>query len=389
MGTFISNIHIFSSSDDKADQYVSFVKGFSSVIEDEYELTQEAESSDREVRFLSTKNSPWLTILDSELQGYDLEHQFNFARQISKKLLSVVMSVFVHDSDILVIGLFRSGRRIDTILQDNGLLNESENLFESIGKPTDFRSRVWDSLLDTEVSPISLRSLKCDSPFVEDFLEEISKAIRLPVSNALSSCFEEPEDFDSMVDIYRVYYKSKTPPLYQRVTEGVPHFACVTHIDERKMQIGEELQTSFTVVNKGGESKGLIVLVWGDAVDNKLVEISELRVVKTQNYLSGKRNEILDHLHISLAYEEIEGQDYLVAKLPDFIIPPGIGDLQDTNKLGQIAIKYFFDAMAREIYVNPIGKTLRPGKGTLNLTILPQENSENGQITQSTTLNIS
>lgn len=388
MGSFISNIHIFSSNENKADQHVSFVEGFSSIIEDKYELTQESESSDREVRFLSTKNSPWLTILDSELQGYDLEHQFHFACQISKMLSSVVMSVFIHDSDILVIGLFQSGRRVDTILQDNGLLKEAEDSFESIGKPTDFRSRVWDSLLDTEISPNFLRSLKSDSPFVEDFLGEAAKAIRLPFSNALSD-LRDPEGFDSMVLVRRAYYKSKTSPLYQRVTEGVPNFAWATYTDERKMQIGEELQTSFTVVNKGGESKGLVVLVWGDAVDGKLVEISELRITKTQNYLSGKKNGLLDHLHISLTYEEIEGQDYLVAKLPDFLIPPGIGDLQDTKESIKIATKYFDDAMARQIYVNPVGKTLRSGKGTLNLTILPKENPENGQITQSTTLDIS
>ena len=337
---------------------------------------------------MSTKNSPWLTILDSELQGYDLEQQFHFSRQISKILSSVVISVFIHDSDILVIGLFRSGRRVDTILQDNGLLENAEDAFECVGKPTDFRSRVWDSLLDTEVSPNSLRSIKSDSPFVEDLLEKVSKAIKLPFSNALS-CLREQEDLDSVGDIHRVYYKLKKPPLYQRVTEGIPNFTWKSYTGEREMRIGEELQTSFTVVNKGGESTGLVVLVWGDAVDEKLVEISELYIIKKKNYLSGRRNEMLDRLHANLICETIEGQNYLIAKLPDFLIPPGIGDLQYTKESRKIFMKYLDDEMARHIYVNPVGKTLRSGKGTLNLTILPSENPENGQITQSTALDIS
>lgn len=389
MGSFVSNIHILSSGNTESARCESIANGFSSFVETNYLPTKDIESSDREVTFLSSNKTPWVTILDSAFEENEIGEQFHFARQISKTLSSVVLSVFIHDSDVLIIGLFRNGRKLDTILHDNDGLEDIGGIPKAVGKPTNFRSSLWESLSCSKFPKHHLRSIETESVFVEDYLEKVCDPLQMHPSNAMS-CVSHKEDFASENHVHSIFYKSKHPPLYQQVVEsGAPKFAWKSYTDQREMLLGEHLQTSFTVINQGAESQGMVILIWGDAVEKNLIKISEIHVVKNEDYREKRGTDNFARLQVGLTTEKMEGQDYLVAKLPDFQIPPGIGELPKTTEATKAWRRYMDDEMSRHVFVNPIGKTISSGEGTLNLSILPSENPEHGQITQSTKLKIS
>jgi len=123
LGTFLSNIQVFSGTQDSTKLMDELVLVIRSMLDgDFYEETDGAELADRSLT-LQISSDRWISVYDQKLDEQNIDEMDALGTAISRVGVPTVGSI-MHDSDLLVMRLYQNGRTADTIINDLDLFNE-------------------------------------------------------------------------------------------------------------------------------------------------------------------------------------------------------------------------------------------------------------------------
>jgi hypothetical protein len=123
MGTFIANIQVFTEGK-KTSQILDKLENAITdrLINGMYEISEAAESADRSI-ILKVSSDRWISVYDQKLDEQDINAMDAIGTTISRLGFPAVGSI-VHDSDLLMMRLYRNGGIADTIVNDLNIFNE-------------------------------------------------------------------------------------------------------------------------------------------------------------------------------------------------------------------------------------------------------------------------
>ena len=123
MGAFISNIQVFSEGKDTSMLLDKLENAITDrLINGVYEIADDADSADRSL-ILQMSSDRWISVYDQKLDEQDINAMDAIGTTISRLGVPAVGSI-VHDSDLLMMRLYRNGGTADTIVNDLDIFNE-------------------------------------------------------------------------------------------------------------------------------------------------------------------------------------------------------------------------------------------------------------------------
>lgn len=278
------------------------------------------EPADRWIALLSTKDSPWWFMLDSDsaMEAPFVPELRKTARKLAKTMDCDVLCAEVVDSDAFAV-LFSGGKE-DIVVRDAGGAYDNlgcgprtgkgkpalwQEFFRLSDHQTQALSNVWQTEYDFAEMQLSdmLTVLGLDSTGLDIFPEEW-EAVELPA--------------DYQLDV--LHYKAKQKP-FEIITEG----ETVIDLNSRDIYITPEQPACDKFYNKGGITKGAAVLLISELFREHQITFSEVTIDKQRDYKSIDYWE--NRIRESAPFEPItlqDGQAAMIARFPDFEFPEGI-----------------------------------------------------------------
>jgi len=266
MGAFFTNIQLKVSSFDKSeivDKVIEYIT--ESNLDSDFIKVDNEEEADKTIIISFSKDSEWISIYDEELEDQGSRKLDKLTSVLSKKLNTTALSILVNDSDSMYVGL-----------NINGILKDS---ISNLSKKIDFdksKPNVWTDILLENYSFEDIKiAWQNNSVFVEDFLTELAKLIKLENSKILTGynylCEEKPNEGIKLN--FAQKNKKKSAEL------GLTSFSMLERegalVDIKK---GEKENIRWVLTNEGTFSKGIQIVIAGECIKK--------RFVKTRNYSS-------------------------------------------------------------------------------------------------------
>lgn len=192
---------------------------------------------------------------------------------ISRVGVPAVGSV-VHDSDLLMMRLYRNGGTADTIINDLYIFNEM--LEGSRPRKRNGLPSKWTEVCAPGVNPTALKEIwESETVFAEDALARAAELLAIPVDVALRSNEIDPEfQQDGAVEgqVKVLHFRS-----ILRLSDFVeipsgPKLAFTSWNAYAAGDVGSPSKVTFGLKNQGQAFTGFDVLLWGPALDEKLIE---------------------------------------------------------------------------------------------------------------------
>jgi len=262
---------------------------------------------DRTIRIISNPSSKWITILDEEMTGVQLD---KLSASFSKKFKTYVLSLTNVDSDFMEILLY----------------NQTKSDTAFIGIPYDIEDE------DTIVrgNPAAWKAIAKDpesliSRFTENYV--FSEDILFSL---------ESETGISRKDILQL--PPSTEEVQQPSVTLLLHFAAgnvfdpyITHGPTILEAFGSESpniqsETRVSFINRGGVSTGLDIWILGPSIEKKIVSIDEIELICCKD----PRKEVCSEDNTcnvtgkTCLVNSSYGENAIYAHFPDFVIPEGI-----------------------------------------------------------------
>ncbi|MFK5921286.1 MAG: hypothetical protein QM496_03850 [Verrucomicrobiota bacterium] len=393
MGSFITNIQVKVSGKPVKEAAEFLVTKIKEHLSKEFDYVENGSDDDRTVIVAFDRNGGWLTVFDEHMESQDYSLVEDLAKGITKHGSVYAVPVLVHDSDVFVTGLYQKGERAD-------FFNSNPNYFEQVTDGSHeereveaFKARGWETLLSPGKLINDLQSLNQETVFAEDVLSEYCSIMGFNEDLVFLNC-GDLADVGDVYEINRLFFRSKKQVPYEEKLSGLPAFTWDTLTPGRVVAVGDMLQIGLSIKNTGGAGVGIMVVLAGEAMKEGLVEVKAVALGKAC-CKSGKKGEgQFERNEVYL--EKCEDQEgvYWLAKFPDYSIPAGVGEPDLTRDFAKYYKKYMEAESRATIHVNPLGDlekapfAVKAGDGKINMTIIPLENPEKGQFTQSTDLKI-
>ena len=255
MGRFFSNVQIKKSDGLGLE---GIIEGFSEILTNRnYQVVESEDLAEGELVIYAPKNSKWISVCSELIE-------FNGTKDVREWLYSLVD---VLNTDVIGIGCF------DSDYMFLNLVNAEDRQvgWINIGFKDDYpgfdrnRYKAWRTQIN-DFDSIKKR-ISDNYVFAEDFLDVIGEKINMTATQACISS-EYPDVDDDEETIYRIYYSSieeeraeaeKKPAEFMCLWSP---FLLLKGIDGN----------SFTMYNKGGESRGLIILF--DLIEGDIDEVT-------------------------------------------------------------------------------------------------------------------
>lgn len=373
MGSFFTGIHIRRGAKSSVETIESTLdklakkSGLERCVDD-------APKIDRTV-IIRAADGPWIHVYDEATEDQDSDKLDALGEAFSESTQSSVVSVLVHDSDVLLLGLFEKGKKVDQYDSHpeyfTGLEPSKKARERAAGKP-----KFWKHLLAAGVLPEKLAEIwREEKLFAEQTLAQVAQCLDCPVGR-LSVGFNYLEKDKIPGSELRVLrYALKKRPAHERVADGPPRFtsnistefAAVT--PRHELAVGDELRIGITCTNAGGVGEGISIRIWGDALEKGLVEITALELL-IGNPLQGSKHQHLVPTVIADSRGKVWKADAVTP------IPAGIrGGLASlTGDVDWRAIQQvMFQA---QVHVNVVGIVKAPGQGRLHAALFPLHGAE-------------
>ncbi|HZO13580.1 MAG TPA: hypothetical protein VFB62_09980 [Polyangiaceae bacterium] len=355
MGAFFTNVQVRTSNlTSVADAIAGWIGQIG------YALTSEVESADRTV--LLARNGDWVAVYD-EAADTGAAAVGDVGRELSSRLETYAMTVNVHDSDVLVLELFRKGDLVDCY-------NSAPDYFEKMGDVE--RAKVagavelWRDLLVGGHDESDLAKVFADRRlFCEDNLAAIAAQLGMDAARVGTGYQYIAES--GVAETVAVRFRLLERPGYERQVVGPPRLTLPWGADrlppeyreQHSLMVGSPVQLSALCRNIGGASRGVEVIVEGDGLARGHVKLTKANVVVG---IPRER----EFAETAL----VERDGCLVAAFPDIAVPPGIDG--DVNALMVQHPDKMVDLMhVSNVHVNLHGDALAPGQTTLRVTIVP------------------
>jgi hypothetical protein len=372
MGAFISNIQVFSEGKDtsmlldKLENAITY-----RLINGVYEIADDADSADRSL-ILQMSSERWISVYDQKLDEQDINAMDAIGTTISRLGVPAVGSI-VHDSDLLMMRLYRNGGTADTIVNDLDIFNEM--MEGSRRRKRNGLASKWAEVCAPGVEPAALKELwERETIFAEDALARGAELLGIPVNAALRGYKIDPEfQQDGAIDgqVRVLHFRSLMRlPDFVQVPDG-PKLAFTSWNSFAVGDVGSESKITFGLQSQGQAFTGLDVLLWGPALDEKLIEAGEGTLIHTREEY-GDEPELLE---LEAVGKEFNGYRYRFSEIeyPEgglLSLYPG-----EAAQLG--LMREWMEQMNQLIYsfqVTLIGKSV--GKSTIYIGFAPKEAPE-------------
>jgi hypothetical protein len=352
MGSFFTNVHVRITPDSLRRVRAAIEEAAAA---DGFLLARADDVVDRTVLIAKTASPDWIVVYDQSSDAMDVRALETLGRATSKGGFAV--TALVHDSDDLLITLFKDGVRKDKIAFTPG------------GEAPKIKPAGWKALLGAEKARNFERALKKRAVFAEQPLEALSNLLdwdpayaflgyayrdELPSPPAETLKFTLPEE-------KRFYTFDAGPPVLESFIEHTK----VT------MALGiplEGLGYGVTFQNIGGAGRGLTAIIEYTAEVEEYLDIRAMVVG-----VGAPGHEITMPIEVVAA----EKARYLRARFPDLHLPPAPKWTPQRRKEWQ-AMRIFELSQLAHIRVHAAGFPKKAGSVTTTMWVLPHENAEEG-----------
>lgn len=304
------------------------------------EPVADASEADVMVRVCAGKDSPWVTVLADSIDD-DLEEQLLKTRALSEALEARTLAIACSDSDYLCLNLVDAKTKTD--------IWAAHGKFPFGKAPRRSNPAAWKAYVKDDAH--FAQTLRASSVFAEDALFDLVAELALPAEQAFYMEGEIPKD----AQIFQFGYK-----LAEKTNGEPPRFQIRKAWDG--MYFKNEQCVAF--VNKGGASKGVIVMLTGACIQAHEVKVEKVEV--EYHLKKGKCARVPVEVKERIADDGIR---WLRGTCPELPIPPAVKDSLPWRK------KHEMEGQ-RDITVRC---TLAPAKeleqyGDFQITLVPKEN---------------
>jgi len=346
------------------------------------EAAGEGEDADRSI--LLGPAGRWIAVYDEESESQDELPLHALAASLSAALETVALAILVHDSEVLRLGLFDTGRPL--------ALHDSNPSFSAgepgrLGKGRRARVRtngtdleVWRELLDEGTDPSSLIAvLEDQGQPTEAQLDRIANLIGLDGALATLGyryAREHRAEKGQDLGLTCLRFRKKARPMWETPSDAPPRFVRASSSVKIEGAVGEEAGAAVGVRNVGGPSQGLDVIAWGEAIDKGILSLRRAQLLPS-NKSPGEPGNWID-----LAFaprKDAAGHSLLVASFPNVDLPSGAGPTFEDLLAGRASAKEMNAADARgRVRVNISGDVHKVGAATIFFCLSPHAARESG-----------
>ena len=367
MGAFFTNLQVRSGNEADIERLVAF---YGAHLGSLGLAVAEADAlADRTI--LIARSGPWIAIYDEATDTGAVELA-DLASTVSSSLGAAVVSVRVHDSDILDLELFEAGERRDRYCSAPDYfepVSEAERR-EVAGRPAAWHPLLAEGKDETDLARVFAEKLL----FAEHTLREVGDLLTIDRTQ-LGVGYRYAADGHGPKAEIELRYRAKVRPAHETLADGLPRLGARYGMDhfqghptEHAFMVGSPAQIAGTARNLGGKGRGVEVWVEGEALDRGLVTVSAMNVVMGSPHA---------RCHAEATPEERRdgGRVRVVGTFPDAPIPPGfVGDLDTLMRARP-------DKMVEIMYASNVHSNVHldvrtPGAGGLRVTLVPLENRE-------------
>jgi hypothetical protein len=368
MGSFLTNVQVRV----EADNAVQVRRGIISSLREWMESagyveipTAHALEHDRTLLVGPVTSHPWITVYDSASEGQDGVTLPELGAALSAVTGSVAVTILLHDSDTVELMTFESGTRRD------------ESCYQ-VGRGGNVPA--WRDLLQTDADIADLRALwTTPVTFAEQLIPRL--AVLVGWCSEFAQAGYDTAKVSLSARCERLYFRRAnllgsdtsmtTHPL------GIPRLEYVGGSEsETEVKANEPVTLSVIAHNTGSASRGLMIAVWGDAVDKELLEPAdaELRVTLGSPYKPK------DVFHGRLNKTPAASGTIWLLELPDAAFPEGFADQAAAFAAAEGNAK---EGLAKwlttRIEASMVVRVRKPGQGLLHMGLIPTANPDAGQ----------
>jgi len=285
LGTFLSNIQVFTGVQDSAKLLEELVLAVRDrLVGAEYEETDDAESADRSL-ILQLSSDRWISVYDQRLDEQDMDAMDVLGTTISARAGVPAVGSVVHDSDLLLMRLYRNGRTADTIINDLDLFNEMSE--GSRPRKRNGLPSKWAEVCAPGVHPAELKAIwEQETVFADDALALAAELLAIPAEAALRGYEIEPafrkDTFkDGQAKVLHFRSKIRFSDYFKQ--SDVPKLAFTSWHSYAAGDVGIPTKILCGLTNQGQAFTGLDVLLWGPALEERLIEPGSGMVIRTSH----------------------------------------------------------------------------------------------------------
>jgi hypothetical protein len=311
-----------------------------SVLRGDFEEMESEEAADRTLYI--RRSGEWFTIHDTSFGSAE-----QLAAALSKEADAPAVAITVSDSDEMNIRVWARGRVTSKISARAG-----ERAKGSIQGLVDLAGPAVSRAAFEE-------ALNVRTAFVEDKLTRLAPLLGLN-SEWMLSCVEDVEEQEE-TEAIRLWFRSTLP--VPEATGGAPDLQISSWMGEQEFAVGEAARNlGGSILNRGGDLRGLTVRVDGNALENGLIRIDSVTVT---HFPPGGGKNAQPIREVSTFGPEMEAR-FDEVRIPGLPEPP--------RGLLQMLLfrKYLDQERTSNLYVSLEGAALEPGSGGVRVRLTPQ-----------------
>jgi len=388
MGSFFTNVQLLRGGRLAGQSRAAVIAVVTDAIkevalEDGFVLADKAGKADRTVLIgggHGDSDGRWLTIYDEGTEGQDDKRLDALAGALSAELETSAVTVLVHDSDVLELRLFEDGKRADRYNNAPGYFDErvsKKAAAEAAGHP-----ERWSHLLRDGVTAAAVRAIWSDETLhAETVLAKTAAALGWNgrLAGTGYSYTVAGHGVSGAQTILRLRMAER--PKAEQTASGPPRFERGGYMPEPELSVGEPLQLHCDVRNVGGASRGLAIVVWGEAIDRGLVAPSEVEVIVGMTLSRPQAPRVT----VPLAAEN--GIPGLMARFADLDLRAG-HDIYDKSAR-RLDPRTLVDLAGRSgVSAIVKGAVVAPGAGKLHVGFVPLAAQQDGQCAHTMSLSV-
>lgn len=358
MGAFFTNVQIFVRGRDEAEAKRRVAEELARIADDaDLAPARGDEEADRTI--LIECGDGVISVLDEATEGQDADEMSALASSLSLALSAPAMTVTVHDSDVLYLTLFdEHGEEVDAYNSHPSFFGE---VSASEKKRVAGAPEKWRALLRTGATTHDLaRTWKEKKLFCEETLGATLDLLGLERARAMVG-FNYAQQSERAYE--RFAFRARVRPAYETKVTGAPRFSTMSYAQTLEVSRGFPVHVTYSAKNEGGASRGMRVVLSGEAITRGLLTLDRCQLVIGQPQ---------DRNVVEAPFAATGKGDgaRLTAAFPDVEIPPGsagelgFGPGVDPRKM--VAAMY-----ASNVHANIHGTGGSVGSGALRIQFVP------------------
>jgi len=373
MGAFFTNIQLFTGTADKTIMHAKIRETLLQYIPSlGFTQVSTAGDADLSVALSPVGEKPWLGVYDQGTEDQDPKKLSALLTTLTGALSCAGVGITVHDSDVLHMVLFENGRPVDS--HNSNPAYFGEKLSKTEIKERQGHAEKWRTVIKAGYTPENLRQLfaKEKPVLAEEAL--ISGFAGLFDWNreycAVGYHYLQDIDTEGFVTLrFRLNNKAQT----EEQCTGSPVFQIQSHNLGLSGVVNFGFNYHFSFSNRGGETKGIRLVLWGPALERELINgeglIAEIR--------RGSRKSDETRAGSFTKAHSAAGERLLVWELPGYSVVAGMKKDPYSFDYGQMRsqMERFYDTHSNVVLK---GCFAGPGKETLYAGCVPLENPEEG-----------